>query len=158
MQDYSNSSALAMELLQSCTKPSIEPWRKWPTFCGQHFQMHFLEYKVCYLESLSSKLVSPRVQLTIDIIDSGNGLALCSWQAIIWINGAKVLRYYLAVLDHNVLWILLFYEIIHSIYPFLVWASLIAKFMGPTWGQQDPGGPHVGPMNLAIWDIVYLKL
>ena len=23
--------------------------------------------------------------------------------------------------------------------------------MGPTWGRQDPGGPHVGPMNLAIW-------
>ena len=20
------------------------------------------------------------------------------------------------------------------------------------WGLQDPGGPHVGPMNLAIWD------
>ena len=25
--------------------------------------------------------------------------------------------------------------------------------MGPTWGGQDPGGPHVGPMNFAIWDI-----
>ena len=24
--------------------------------------------------------------------------------------------------------------------------------MGPTWGRQDPGGPHVGPMNLAIRD------
>ena len=28
--------------------------------------------------------------------------------------------------------------------------------MGPTWGpsgaKQDPGGPHVGPMNFAIWD------
>ena len=24
--------------------------------------------------------------------------------------------------------------------------------VGPTWGQQDPGGPHVGPMNFAIWD------
>ena len=24
-------------------------------------------------------------------------------------------------------------------------------YMGPTWGRQDPGGPHVGPMNLAIW-------
>ena len=24
--------------------------------------------------------------------------------------------------------------------------------MGPTWGRKDPGGPHVGPMNLAIWD------
>ena len=23
--------------------------------------------------------------------------------------------------------------------------------MGPVWGQQDPGGPHDGPMNLAIW-------
>ena len=22
--------------------------------------------------------------------------------------------------------------------------------MGPIWGQQDPGGPHVGPMNIAI--------
>ena len=24
--------------------------------------------------------------------------------------------------------------------------------MGPTWGRQDPGGPHVGPMNVAIMD------
>ena len=23
--------------------------------------------------------------------------------------------------------------------------------MGPTWVRQDPGGPHVGLMNLAIW-------
>ena len=23
--------------------------------------------------------------------------------------------------------------------------------MGPIWGRQDPGGPHVGPINLAIW-------
>ena len=25
--------------------------------------------------------------------------------------------------------------------------------MGPIWGRQDPGGPHIGPMNFAIWDI-----
>ena len=25
-------------------------------------------------------------------------------------------------------------------------------YMGPTWGRQDPSGPHVGPMILAIWD------
>ena len=31
--------------------------------------------------------------------------------------------------------------------------SLIARFMGPIWGRQDPGGPHVGPMNFAIWDV-----
>ena len=23
--------------------------------------------------------------------------------------------------------------------------------MRPIWGRQDPGGPHVGPMNLDIW-------
>ena len=23
--------------------------------------------------------------------------------------------------------------------------------MGPIWDRQDPGGPHVGPMNFAIW-------
>ena len=24
--------------------------------------------------------------------------------------------------------------------------------MGPTRDRQDPGGTHVGPMNLAIWE------
>ena len=24
--------------------------------------------------------------------------------------------------------------------------------MRPIWGRQDPGGPHVGPMNFVIWD------
>ena len=23
--------------------------------------------------------------------------------------------------------------------------------MGPIWDRQDPGGLHVGPINLAIW-------
>ena len=23
--------------------------------------------------------------------------------------------------------------------------------MGSIWGRQDPGGPHVGPTNFAIW-------
>ena len=38
--------------------------------------------------------------------------------------------------------------------------TLIARFMGqhgPIWGRQDPGGPHVGPMNIAIWvSMLYL--
>ena len=25
--------------------------------------------------------------------------------------------------------------------------------MGPIWDRQDPGGPHVGHMNFAIWDM-----
>ena len=27
--------------------------------------------------------------------------------------------------------------------------------MGPIWGRQDPGGLHVGPMNLAIWAVLW---
>ena len=27
--------------------------------------------------------------------------------------------------------------------------------MGPIWGRQDPGGPNVGPMNFAIWDVTH---
>ena len=31
--------------------------------------------------------------------------------------------------------------------------------MGPIWGRQDPGRPHVGPTNLAIWiSIFYMCL
>ena len=26
--------------------------------------------------------------------------------------------------------------------------------MGPTWDLSAPDGPHVGPMNLAIWDLI----
>ena len=26
--------------------------------------------------------------------------------------------------------------------------------MGPIWGRQDPGGPHDGPMNFAIWEAI----
>ena len=29
--------------------------------------------------------------------------------------------------------------------------------MGPICGRQDPGGPHVGAMNFAIW-VVYLVM
>ena len=26
--------------------------------------------------------------------------------------------------------------------------------MGPIWDRQDPAGPHVGPMNFAIWVVI----
>ena len=34
--------------------------------------------------------------------------------------------------------------------------TLIAKFMGPTWGppgrRQDPGGPHVDRVTFVVWE------
>ena len=44
-----------------------------------------------------------------------------------------------------------------------IWAAMYpdskvhGAYMGPTWCRQDPGGPHVGPMNFAIW-VVMLQL
>ena len=29
--------------------------------------------------------------------------------------------------------------------------------IGPIWGRQNPGGPHVGPMNFAIWAITLVE-
>ena len=28
--------------------------------------------------------------------------------------------------------------------------------MGPIWGRQDPGGPHVGPMDIAFRDVLHI--
>ena len=33
-------------------------------------------------------------------------------------------------------------------------SKVYGAIMGPTWGQQVPGGPHVGPMNIAIWEVM----
>ena len=30
-------------------------------------------------------------------------------------------------------------------------SKVLGANMGPIWGRQDPGGPHIGPMNFAIW-------
>ena len=31
-------------------------------------------------------------------------------------------------------------------------SKFLGANMGPIWVRQDPGGPHVGPMNLAMRD------
>ena len=42
----------------------------------------------------------------------------------------------------------------HCILPHMLLHSKVhGANIRPIWGQQDPGGPHVGPMNLAIWAI-----
>ena len=32
-------------------------------------------------------------------------------------------------------------------------SKVLGANMGPIWGRQVPGGPHVGPMNVAILGI-----
>ena len=63
-------------------------------------------------------------------------------------------------IDHDVISILLhnsYHVTTLSVMFFISWqpipdSKVHGAHMGPTWGQQDPGGPHVGPMKIAIWD------
>ena len=32
-------------------------------------------------------------------------------------------------------------------------SKVLGANMGPIWGRQDRGGPHVGPMNFVIWPL-----
>ena len=45
-------------------------------------------------------------------------------------------------------------------YPFLYYtdSKVHGANMGPILGRQDPGGPHVGPLNLAIWVYLYIAI
>ena len=40
----------------------------------------------------------------------------------------------------------------HSCSAYIPESKVHGANMGPIWGRQDPGGPHVGPLNLIIWD------
>ena len=46
---------------------------------------------------------------------------------------------------------------IFAIFSYLPDSRVHGANMGPIWGRQDPGGPHVGPMNFAIWAVPQLK-
>ena len=41
-----------------------------------------------------------------------------------------------------------FFQQLGKIYPY---SNVHGANMEPIWGRQDPDGPHVGPMNFAIW-------
>ena len=40
------------------------------------------------------------------------------------------------------------YHLRNSVFPD---GKVYGANMGPIWGRQDPCGPHVGPINFAIW-------
>ena len=50
-------------------------------------------------------------------------------------------------------------SLIHKwLYGYIPDSKVYGAHMGPTWGRQDPGWPHVGPVMLAIWDIAWAWL
>ena len=41
--------------------------------------------------------------------------------------------------------------VVHQDWSYVPDSKIHGANMGPIWGQQDPGGPHVGPINFVIW-------
>ena len=64
--------------------------------------------------------------------------------------------------DISYIWHVCFYSDFSKIWILLLVHQLNIKHppenkvrganMEPIWGRQDPDGPHVDPMNFAIWD------
>ena len=46
------------------------------------------------------------------------------------------------------------FEIVHCDWSYILDSKFRVANMGPTWVLTAPGGPHVGPMNLAIRDVM----
>ena len=75
-------------------------------------------------------------------------------------NRVRVIIFHLFLQAHGLLWFKRVWRLI-ALRGVTIPASPDSKVheanMGPIWGRQDPGGPHVGPMNFAIWVfLVYL--
>ena len=79
-------------------------------------------FRICSLESRWRQV----------IIESDDELVPNKWQAITWIGVDEVLRCCTASRSH------------------IPDSKVHGANMGPIWGRQDPGGPHVGPMSPAI--------
>ena len=60
----------------------------------------------------------------------------------------------ITVLNHIwTMFVYVFVRLIAAMVMINIRTSLIARFMGSICGRQDPGGPHVGPMNLTSLDL-----
>ena len=90
-----------------------------------------------YRKNIHEKIMSQFVFLT----ESSDGLVLV---------GAKVSADTVLMFGSRIIigpaddWL-----IIHNINPD---SKVHGEIMGPIWVRQDPGGPHGGPVNLAIWE------
>ena len=74
------------------------------------------------------------------------------WKPPQWVHYMVQMWWQQAAIDHA--------PIVHDLQSgFAIPDSNIhGAYMGPTWGRQAPGGPHVGPMNLAIRDGLYNRV
>ena len=85
-------------------------------------------------------------------------MVLIQWEYIVCINnndGFKMITHLKYIRAFPNIW-----HLCTRLFPVIIdlnpqWTAPDSKIhganMGPIWGRQDPGGPHVGPIKSAIW-------
>ena len=150
----------------------IETKIKWSPFC-RRFQIYFLDWQCLYFLLNFHWIISMRVWLIQyrdvshygDMRRSWNSLSLYNGNSycvkmisLYWISPKGSLSQVGSVF--SLLMLICLNKLGHHLskkhqgiilsmaYPD---SKVHGANMGPIWGRQDPGGPHVGPMNFAIW-------
>ena len=95
-------------------------------------------------EDDKSRFVLPESWIWIMTVDRAWSLvAVCGWiQVFGTLHQASIDALQVDGLGNNV---------IHTLVRHAPDSQVHGANMGSIWGRQDPGGPHVGPMNFAIW-------
>ena len=70
-------------------------------------------------------------------------------QIICWLDFKIEQQNSSPTIDHQMIWTIGFI-MSHQVPDSKVYGAN----MGPIWDRQDPGGPHDGPINIAVWDII----
>ena len=47
------------------------------------------------------------------------------------------------------------WSLVNYLYKGYPYSKVPGAKMGPIWGREDPGGPHVGPINFAPWVLTW---
>ena len=97
------------------------------------------DWREC-ITGVDNDLVSNRRQV---IIWTNNVFETTHIFSIFHVVSVNIVAYDVLVLRHQ-----------QAQYPIPPDSKIHGANMGPTWGRQDPGGPHVGHTNLAIWAVI----
>ena len=105
---------------------------------------------VCYSSSLS---ISAQLQVLCISIDNTNEHIRGTVDSnLFFFIESLIPNWYLHILQPTLFSLENIYSRLNHIFEYPD-SKVHGANMGPIWGRQDPGGPHVSPMNFVIWVI-----
>ena len=89
-------------------------------------------------------------------MSSFNKISLIFLRSFIMID-FQILWIYFVIFRCHFIMVLIndFYKFALIVFKYTPDSKVHGANLGPIWGWQNPGGPHVGPVNIAILDSLY---